>query len=260
MIPKATKLAKAPGRFDSMPAFLLGRKIGMTRLYDKAGNNVPVTVIQAGPCQVSQIKTTAPGSAPGSAAKSANGGKSDGYDAIQLAFEDVKPRNSTFPLIGHDNKAGLPPKRFHREVRVSAEELGQYVLGQSLTVQVFENVKFVDVVGTSKGKGFAGVMKRHNFKGFPASHGTERKHRAPGSACGRASNRGTGKPKKGIRMSGRMGGERVTVRSLPIVAVDKEKNLIMVKGPVPGANKGLVLIKEAGRLYKAKARQLAEAS
>jgi large subunit ribosomal protein L3 len=110
-------------------------------------------------------------------------------------------------------------------------------------------VEFVDVIGTSKGKGYAGVMKKWNFKGLSATHGTERKHRSPGSICGRASNRGTGKPKKGIRMSGRMGGERVTVRSLKIIARDKDRNLLMVKGPVPGSNKGIVLIRAAIRLY-----------
>ncbi len=230
-----------------MPApVILGRKIGMTRLYDENGRNVPVTVIEAGPCQVSQIKTAEP---------SEEGGKADGYDAVQLAFEDIKGRNTTMPLIGHDHKAGLTPKRHHREFRISADQAAEYELGQEVTLEVLEDTKFVDITGTSKGKGYAGVMKKWNFKGQLASHGTERKHRSPGSVGGRSSNLGTGKPKKGIRMSGRMGDERVTVRSVEIVARDKSKNLLMVKGPVPGANKGLLMIKEAKRLYKSKANK-----
>jgi large subunit ribosomal protein L3 len=217
---------------------IIGRKVGMTRLFDEAGNNVPVTVIQAGPCYVSQVKTT----------------EVDGYSAVQLAFEDVKARSSTMPVIGHDGKAGMGPKRVHREMRLSEEALAELSLGQAITVEVFDDVKFVDVVGTSKGKGTAGVMKRHNFKGLTASHGTERKHRSPGSIASRATNRGcSGRPKKGIRMAGRMGNERVTVRSLEIVGRDKERNLLLVKGPVPGPNKGLVLVREATRLYKSKA-------
>jgi large subunit ribosomal protein L3 len=211
----------------------------MTRLYDDDGNNVPVTVIQAGPCYVSQLKTA----------------ETDGYEAVQIAFEDVKGRNSTMPVIGHDAKAGLEPKRVHREVRLAEGETESYELGQELTVEVFDAVKFVDVIGTSKGKGYAGVMKRHNFKGQLASHGVERKHRSPGSVGGRSSNLGTGKPKKGIRMSGRMGDARVTVRSMPVIGIDKDKHLLLVKGPVPGANKGLVVIREAVRLYKGKAQQ-----
>lgn len=226
-----------------MPAAIIGTKVGMTRLYDQEGNNIPVTVIQAGPCFVSQLKTS----------------EKDGYEAVQIAFGDVKGRNSTMPLIGHDAKAGLEPKRVHREVRLGDGESAGYELGQELTVEVFADVKFVDVIGTSKGKGYAGVMKRWNFKGQLASHGVERKHRSPGSICGRSSNRGTGKPKKGIRMTGHMGASRVTVRSLPIVGIDKDKNLLLVKGPVPGANKGLVVIREATRLYKGKAK-LAQAS
>jgi len=221
-----------------MPAAILGKKIGMTRLYDDEGKNLPVTVIQAGPCFVSQVKST----------------ESDGYEAVQIAFEEVKGRNSTFPVIGHDGKAGLTPKRFHREVRLDDGGSAQYQPGQELTVEVFAEVKYVDVIGTSKGKGFQGAMKRHNFGGQEASHGVERKHRSPGSIGGRSSNLGTGKLKKGIRMAGRMGGERVTVRSLPVVAIDKEKNLLLVKGPVPGAKQGLLMIREATRLFKSKAQ------
>lgn len=234
-------IARETGLWEvkSMTAALLGRKIGMTRVYDDQGRNVPVTVIEAGPCFVSQVKTA----------------ESDGYDAIQIAFEDVKARRSTMPVIGHDAKAGVAPKRFHREVRIEGDAVGGYEPGQRLGLEVFENTMFVDVTGTSKGKGFAGVMKRWGFKGLPATHGTERKHRSPGSVSGRSSNLGTGKPKRGIRMGGQMGNARVTMRSLEIVRVDVEKNLLLVKGPVPGANQGLLMIKEAKRLYKRKANR-----
>ncbi len=222
-----------------MPAALLGRKVGMTRLYDEDGKNVPVTIIQAGPCVVSQIKTE----------------ETDGYNAIQIAFEDVKGRNSTMPLIGHDGKAGTGPKRVHREFRVSEDELANYEVGQSLNVDAFAESKYVDVIGTSKGKGYAGTMKRHGFKGQLASHGTERKHRSPGSVGGRSAYLGGGRPKKGIRMAGQMGNARVTIRSVDVVKRDKDKNLIVVKGPVPGANGGLVVIREAVRLYKSKGNE-----
>lgn len=228
-----------------MTAAIIGRKVGMTRLYDDEGNNVPVTVIQAGPCYVSQLKTQA----------------TDGYAALQLAYEDVKGRNSTFQLIGHDAQAGVTPKRFHREVRLDGDDAaGDYQLGQAITVEAFEGVPFVDVVGTSKGKGYAGVMKRYGFKGQGASHGVERKHRSPGSIAGHATNRGfSGRPKKGKRMSGHLGSDRVTVRSLPVVGIDKDSNLLLVKGPVPGAKQSLVMIRAAKRLYKRKAK-LAKAS
>lgn len=227
-----------------MPAALLGRKVGMTRMFDAAGKNVPVTVIEAGPCYVSQVKT----------------GETDGYAAVQLAFEDVKPRNSTVPVIGHDAKSGLGPKRFHREVRVGDGDTAGFTPGQQLGVEVFDAVKFVDVTGTSKGKGTMGVMRRWNFGGLGASHGTERKHRSPGSIASHATNRGySGRPKKGKKMAGHMGDERVTVRSLEVIGRDKDKNLLMVKGPVPGANQGFLLIREAVRLYKGKAK-LAKAS
>lgn len=228
-----------------MPAALLGKKVGMTRVFTTDGKNIPVTIIQAGPCYVSQIKTVA----------------NDGYDAVQLAFDEVKPRNSTYPLIGHDAKAGIhAPQRFHREFRATAEEVAAATAGQLVKVEVFEKVKFVDIVGTSKGKGFAGVMKRWSFKGMCASHGTERKHRSPGSIGARATNRGfSGRPKKGLHMPGHMGVDRVTVRSVEVIGCDKEKNLLLVKGPVPGANAGLLVISEAKRLYKSKAR-LAKAS
>ena len=221
-----------------MAKAILGRKIGMTRLYDDEGQNVPVTVVQAGPCFVSQIKTA----------------DTDGYDALQLAFEDIKARRSSFQLIGHDAKAGLAPKRFHREVRLADGEADGVEAGQEIGVDTFEGVTFVDVIGTSKGKGFQGGMKRHNFKGKEATHGVERKHRSPGSIGGRSSNLGTGKPKKGIRMAGQMGNQRVTVRSLKLVGIDKEQNLLLIQGPVPGPKQGLLTIREATRLYKGKAK------
>jgi large subunit ribosomal protein L3 len=224
-----------------MTAAMLGRKIGMTRWFTEDGTNVPVTVIQAGPCAVTQVKTTA----------------TDGYSAVQLAFEDVKPRLSTIPVMGHDAAAGVSPKRFHREMRLADDDAAAaYEPGQTVDVTVFEDVKFVDVIGVSKGKGFAGVMKRHNFRGLEASHGTERKHRSAGSIGGHATDLGTGpKLKKGKRMAGRMGHARVTVRSIDVVSIDPERNLIMVKGPVPGPNRGLVFIRDAKRLYRRKARQ-----
>ena len=227
-----------------MAAAILGRKIGMTRLFDESGKQVPVTVIQAGPCTVTQIKTE----------------DTDGYNAIQLAFEDVKGRNSTMPVIGHDGKAGISPKRFHREYRMDAEALEAFEFGQEVNVDIFESSRFVDVTGISKGFGFQGAMKKYRFKGQPATHGTERKHRSPGSVGGRSSNAGTGRPKKGGKKAGQMGGGQVTIRSLEIVARDKDKNILLVKGPVPGPRQGLLFVKDAVRLFKGKAVKAAEAS
>jgi len=223
---------------------IIGRKVGMTRMFNAEGVNMPVTVIQAGPCQISQIKTK----------------DSDGYGAIQIAFEDVAPRNSTQPLIGHDAKAGLTPKYAHRELRVDDDKIGEYSVGQAITVKDFEDVKYVDVIGTSKGKGFQGVMVRHNFKGMFASHGTERKHRSPGSIGGGGTERGRGpKPRKGKKMPGHMGAERVTMRNLDVVKVLPEKNLIYLKGAVPGPATGLIYIRSAIRLGKKKANKAAAA-
>lgn len=228
-----------------MPVALLGRKVGMTRLYTEDGRNVPVTVIQAGPCPVTQVKTA----------------DRDGYDAIQIAFEDVKPRRSTMPVIGHDAKAGVAPKRFHREIRFEdGEDASAYEPGQAVTVADLEGIAYVDVSGTSKGKGFQGVMKRHNFAGQEASHGTERKHRSAGSIGGHATNRGTGpKPKKGKRMAGQMGNKHVTVRTLDVVKINPEQNLLLVKGPVPGPNGAVLFIREAKRVHKTKARKASAA-
>ncbi len=225
-----------------MPA-LLGRKIGMTRWFMEDGTNVPVTVIQAGPCAVTQVKRV----------------DTDGYSAVQLGFEEVKPRRTTMQLIGHDAKAGTTPRRVHRELRLPDDKsAGEFELGQQLDVNTFENVKYVDVTGTGKGKGFAGVMKRHNFRGLCACHGTERKHRSPGSIGGHATDLGTGpKVKKGKRMAGQMGAKRVTVRSLDIIAIDSQRNLLMLKGPVPGPNHGILFIRDSKRLNRSKTRKAA---
>jgi large subunit ribosomal protein L3 len=216
---------------------LMGRKLGMTRVYDDKGVSIPVTVIKLGPCVVTQIRTA----------------EKDGYSAVQVGFDDVHPRNSTIPVIGHDAKAGATPKRFHREFQVAAKDAGEFALGASLGVDRLEKVAFVDVSGTSKGKGFAGTMKRHHFKGMFASHGTERKHRSPGSIGSLCSNRGYGGGlAKGKKMAGHMGAERVTMRSLDVVRIDKDQGLLLVKGPVPGANNGMVEVRPAVRLYKTK--------
>lgn len=220
-----------------MPPTLLGTKLGMTRVFTDAGVSVPVTVIRLGPCHVTQVRTP----------------ETDGYAGVQIGFGDIKPRNSSIPLIAHDHKAGVAPRRHHREFRLTEADLGGYKVGQELTVEAFDGVKYVDVIGRSKGKGFQGAMKRHNFKGMPASHGVERKHRSPGSIGGHANERGgTGGPKKGKKMSGHMGDARVTVRSLDVVRIDKEKGLLLVKGPVPGANSGLLVVRPATRLYRSK--------
>lgn len=223
---------------------LLGTKLGMTRIYDEAGNVIPVTVIRLGPCVVTQLKNA----------------EKDGYSAVQIGFGDVKPRNTTIPMMAHDHKAGSAPKRRHAEFRVDEGELGSFEVGQELTVASLEGVKFVDVVGRSKGKGFQGGMKRHGFKGQLASHGVERKHRSPGSIGGHASNAGlSGRIKKGKKMSGHMGDERVTARSLELVQIDAERHLALVKGPVPGANRGEVRVRAAVRLNRAKQKKASEA-
>lgn len=228
-----------------MPAAILGRKIGMTRFFMEDGSNIPVTVLEAGPCAVTQVKTS----------------ETDGYSAVQIAFEDIKPRRSTMAVIGHDAKAGVGPKREHRELRLENDKATEeFAAGQELKVNVFDGVKYVDVIGTSKGKGTQGVMVRHHFKGMFASHGNERMHRHGGSIGSHATNRGWGpKPKKGKKMPGRMGNERVTMRNLDVISIDPDKNLILVKGPVPGPNQGVVFIRASIRLGRSKARKAAEA-
>ncbi len=206
---------------------LLGKKIGMTQVYDDKGRLLSVTVVQAGPCDVLQVKTV----------------ETDGYNAVQIGFEDVKSHRATRPLIGHAAKAGLKAKRFVREVRLT-ESPEDVEPGQTVGVDVFEDVAFVDVIGTTKGKGFAGGMKRYGFKGQPASHGVERKHRAPGSIASHATNAGMGpKIKKGKRMAGHMGSARCTTRNHKLVGIDKENNLLLIKGAVPGAKDGYVVVR-----------------
>lgn len=207
---------------------ILGAKLGMTQVWD---NNriVPVTVVQAGPCVVTQVRTA----------------EKDGYSAVQLAFGAVDPRKVNKPEAGHFAKAGVAPRRHLVELRTG--NASEYEVGQEITADVFEPGESVDVTGTTKGKGFAGVMKRHGFGGLGASHGAERKHRSPGSIGGAAT---PGRVFKGMRMAGRMGGVRQTVQNLTIQAVDPEQHLILVKGAVPGPKGGLVLIRSA---VKAKA-------
>jgi len=202
----------------------------MTQVYDEAGRLLPVTVIQAGPCAVMQVKTI----------------KTDGYNAVQLGFDDVKTSRRKKPQIGHAQKSETAPKSFVREMRLPNDAEPDYQIGDSLTVSIFADDKFVDVAGVSKGKGFAGVMKRHGFHGFPGSHGTERKHRAPGSLASFGSERGRGGgPKKGKRMAGHMGNHRVTTKNHSLVAIDKGKNLLVVKGCVPGPAGGYVIVRTA---------------
>jgi large subunit ribosomal protein L3 len=225
-----------------MAIALFGRKVGMTRVYTPEGVSVPVTVIHVEPNVVTQLKTT----------------EKDGYTAVQIGHGSMKARNSTMPMIGHDAKADTGPLRKHGEFRVKAEELAKFTAGQTLTVEALNGLMYVDVIGTSKGKGFQGTMKRHNFKGQYASHGTERKHRSPGSIGSHCSNRGFGGGlKKGKRMSGHMGDERVTCRSLDVVRIDAANNLLLVKGGVPGANNGIVMVRPAVRLYTSKAKKVA---
>jgi large subunit ribosomal protein L3 len=211
-------------------AMLLGKKIGMTQIYDEAGRMTPVTVLQAGPCTILQVK------AP----------QTDGYCALQMGFAEVKPSRVKKPQEGHAKKANSSVKYFVREWRLEKPAAEEYAAGSQLNVKLFADVKFVDVKGVSKGKGNAGVMKRHHFGGFPSSHGTERKHRTSGSLCGYGSDRGHGgNLKKGKRMAGRMGGENVNSRNHKLVMVDEENNLLVVKGAVPGPSGGYVVIRTA---------------
>lgn len=211
-------------------AMILGKKIGMTQTYDKMGNLVPVTVIQAGPSVVMQVKNM----------------ETDGYNAIQLGFEEVKSIRRKNPEIGHAKKAKTTPKRFVREMRLQDDAEHPYTAGESVDVSSFAEDKFVDIVATSKGKGFAGVMKRHGFGGFPASHGTERKHRAPGSISSFASDAGHGPgPKRGKKMAGHMGHCRVTAKNHELVDIDQEKNLLVIKGSVPGPAGGYCVVRSA---------------
>ena len=204
---------------------LLGTKLGMTQVWDENNKLVPVTVVQIAPNVVTQLRTV----------------EKDGYEAVQIAYGQIDPRKANKPATGHFDAAGVTPRRHLTEVRTS--DAADYSLGQELTVEgTFEAGQLVDVVGTSKGKGFAGVMKRHNFKGVSASHGSHRNHRKPGS-IGASST--PSRVFKGMRMAGRMGGDRVTVLNLRVHAVDAEKGLLLVKGAVPGARGRIVFVRNA---------------
>jgi large subunit ribosomal protein L3 len=203
---------------------ILGRKVGMTQLFDEKGQVVPVTVIEAGPCYVTQIKTA----------------KRDGYQAIQLGFEETKPKHLTKGRQGHLESNDLPLLRHLREVRVKNVE--DYEIGQKITADIFEAGERVDVVGKSKGRGFAGAIKRHNFRRQPKTHGQSDRERAPGSA---GATTGIGRVFKGKRMPGRMGNARVTAQYLQVALVDPQRNLLAVRGSVPGPKGGLVLVKQA---------------
>ena len=205
---------------------VLGEKLGMTQVFDERNRIVPVTVVKAGPCVVTQIRTP----------------EKDGYSAVQIAYGAIDPRKVNKPLAGHFAKAGVTPRRFVVELRTA--DAAEYTPGQEVTAEVFEAGQVVDVVGRTKGKGTAGVMKRHGFKGLSASHGTQRKHRSPGSigACATPS-----KVFKGVRMAGRMGAVRQTTQNLTVHAVDAERGLLLIKGAVPGPRGSVVLVKTAAK-------------
>jgi large subunit ribosomal protein L3 len=205
---------------------VLGEKLGMTQVWDADNRLVPVTVVKAGPCVVTQVRS----------------GDADGYDAVQIAFGAIDPRKVNKPMTGHCEKAGVTPRRHLVELRTA--DAGEYELGQEITAESFEAGQRVDATGTTKGKGFAGVMKRHGFHGVSSSHGAHRNHRKPGSIGGCAT---PGRVFKGMRMAGRMGGVRQTTQNLQIHAVDAEKGLLLIKGAVPGPRGGIVLIRTAAK-------------
>jgi len=205
---------------------LLGTKLGMTQVWDEVGRLVPVTVVQVGTNVVTQVRTEA----------------TDGYSAVQLAHGQIDPRKVTQPLKGHFEKAGVTPRRHLAEIRTP--DAGTYALGQEIAADAFTAGQTVDVVGTTKGKGFAGVMKRHGFHGVGASHGAHRNHRKPGS-IGAASS--SSRVFRGMKMAGRMGHERQTTQNLTVHAVDTERGLLLVKGAVPGPKGAVVLVRSAAK-------------
>ncbi|MGI8867466.1 MAG: 50S ribosomal protein L3 [Mycobacteriales bacterium] len=213
---------------------ILGEKLGMTQVFDDNNRIVPVTVVKAGPCVVTQVRTP----------------DKDGYAAVQLAYGAIDPRKVTKPVAGHYSTAGVTPRRHLVEVRTDATS--GYTLGQEIGADVFTAGDEVDVVGTSKGKGTAGVMKRHGFHGLGASHGTQRKHRSPGSIGGCAT---PGRVFKGVRMAGRMGHVRTTVQNVVVHRVDAEQGLLLIRGAVPGPRGGLVLVRTAAKGSPAKEKQ-----
>jgi len=208
-------------------AMLLGKKVGMTQVYDDGGNLLTVTVIEAGPCTVTQLRTK----------------ETDGYSAVQMGYGEVKKSRQKQAAIGHAKKAKTSPRKFVREMRLSDDAEAECNIGDIFTVSVFAENKFVDVTGTSKGKGFAGAMKRHGFGGFPASHGCKRRHRAPGAISSFASDAGHGgNLKRGKKMAGHMGNCTITTKNHGLISIDEERNLLVVKGSVPGPAGGYVVI------------------
>lgn len=203
---------------------ILGKKVGMTQIVDEKGLIIPVTILEAGPCYVTQKKTT----------------EKDGYNAIQLGFGELRQKSLNKPKAGHLKKSGSPALQYLRELHVSDPE--NYEEGQKIEASIFAAGETVDVVGTSKGKGFAGSVKRHHFSGGPKTHGQSDRWRAPGSVGAGST---PGRVLKGTRMAGRMGNEQVTVLNLKVALVDVERNLIAVRGAVPGGKNGLVLIRQA---------------
>ncbi|MAU82277.1 50S ribosomal protein L3 [Gordonia sp. Z-3] len=203
---------------------ILGTKLGMTQVFDENNRVVPVTVIQAGPNVITQLRTA----------------DRDGYTAVQLAYGAIDPRKVNKPVAGQYAKAGVTPRRHLAEIRIA--DVSELEIGQELTAEIFENGTKVDVTGTSKGKGFAGAMKRHGFSGLGASHGAHRVHRAPGSIGGCAT---PGRVFKGMRMAGRMGNDTVTTQNLTVHAVDAEAGLLLIKGAIPGRKGGIVVIRDA---------------
>jgi len=205
---------------------ILGKKVGMTQIFSEQGVVTPITVIEAGPCFVAQIKTV----------------ERDGYTAVQLGFGETNAKRLNRPQMQHLQKSNLPALRTLREIRIGADEVAAYKEGQKVTVDIFAVGEFVDVIGTSKGKGFAGVVKRHHFRGGPTTHGQSDRLRTPGSigAC-----KTPGRVFKGMRMAGQLGSGRVTAQGLKVVLVDPERNLLAVEGAVPGAKNGLVMIRQA---------------
>jgi large subunit ribosomal protein L3 len=205
---------------------ILGTKLGMTQVFDEANRIVPVTVVQAGPNVVTQVRTQ----------------DNDGYTAVQLAFGAVDPRRVNKPRTGHFDKAGVTPRRYLAELRTT--DAGEYEVGQEITAEVFAEGAIVDITGTTKGKGYAGVMKRHGFHGQGASHGAQAVHRKPGSIGGCAT---PGRVFKGLRMAGRMGNKRVTTQGLTVHAVRAEDGLLLIKGAVPGPKGGTLFVRSAAK-------------
>jgi large subunit ribosomal protein L3 len=203
---------------------VLGTKLGMTQVWDENNKVVPVTVVQAGPCVVTQVRTP----------------ENDGYSAVQIAFGAIDPRKVNKPASGHFDKAGVTPRRHLVEIRTA--DASEYTLGQELTAETFVDGQRIDVTATTKGKGFAGAMKRHGFHGLRASHGVTRKHRSPGSIGGCST---PGRVFKGMKMAGRMGGDRQTTLNLIVQSVDAANGLLLIKGAVPGPKGALVFVRTA---------------